>query len=76
MAHAGSLGISVEDVEIQWFGSRFLEAVYINQDGTEQVREQRESGAGEGLGVCRKCSVRIQSPSLSNGMNVQFFKRP
>ncbi|XP_006860606.1 PREDICTED: butyrophilin subfamily 1 member A1-like [Chrysochloris asiatica] len=73
--------MSVEDMELRWFRSQFSEAVYVYQDGKEQVGEQLVDFKGRTELVKDyitegRVSVRIRSLQVSdNGMYKCFFKK-
>nr|XP_010599853.1 butyrophilin subfamily 1 member A1-like [Loxodonta africana] len=76
-----SPAMSVENMELRWFRSQFSEAVYVYQDGMEQVAEQLVDFKGQAELVKDyitegRVGVRIYSFRASdNGMYKCFFKK-
>ncbi|XP_004391162.1 butyrophilin subfamily 1 member A1-like [Trichechus manatus latirostris] len=76
-----SPAMSVENMELRWFRSQFSEAVYVYQDGMEQVVEQLVDFKGRAELVKDyitegRVGVRIHSLRVSdNGIYKCFFKK-
>ncbi|KAM9665263.1 butyrophilin subfamily 1 member A1-like [Trichechus inunguis] len=76
-----SPAMSVENMELRWFRSQFSEAVYVYQDGMEQVAEQLVDFKGRAELVKDyitegRVGVRIHSLRVSdNGIYKCFFKK-
>uniref|UniRef100_A0A8C6RGI6 Butyrophilin subfamily 1 member A1-like n=1 Tax=Nannospalax galili TaxID=1026970 RepID=A0A8C6RGI6_NANGA len=76
-----SPALSVEDMELRWFRTKFTEAVFVYRNGREQKEEQLAAYAGRTSLVMDfftqgQAAVRIRNVQMSDsGIYICFFKK-